>query len=256
MQSFREARGIAGRKGAVAVSGPCRLLAVTLAFAVASSPVEATTPEVRAFVCNEDAMIVFDASGSMSGTDRLGIGTMVTRIEKVRTALAQVLPEVARARRIGLITYGPGPYNQCDNIHLDVEPDFNAADRIMSVVKKLNPAGRTPLTTSVVKAAQVLRFKEKPAVIVLVTDGEETCGGAPCALARDLKEQGKQTTVHVIGYRVKDYSWTGAQAFESRCLPETTGGLYISVQTTDDLIAAFRRTLSCQYLTELRQPRS
>lgn len=201
--------------------------------------------------CSDDAMIVFDASGSMAGVDRLGISTMITRIEKVRTALGQVLPEVTPSRRIGLITYGPGPYNKCDNIHLDVEPQFNASEPIMDAVRKLNPAGRTPLTSSVTEAANVLRYKEKPAVIVLVTDGEETCNGDPCALAQTLHTQGKQTTVHVIGYRVRDYSWTGAQAYQSKCLPEKTGGLYVSVESTDDLIAAFRKTLGCPFLTDL-----
>ena len=229
-------------------------MATALVIAATASPLGALEPDTRP-ACNEDAMIVFDASGSMSGTERFGIGNMVTRIEKVRTALGQVLPEVAPTRRIGLITYGPGPYNKCDNIHLEAEPDFNAAERIMCAVNRLNPAGRTPLTASVSEAARVLRFKEKPAVIVLVTDGEETCGGAPCALAEDLKSQGKQTTVHVIGYRVKDYSWTGAQALQSKCLPDKTGGLYISVQSTEDLVTAFRRTLGCPYLTELRDRR-
>jgi Ca-activated chloride channel family protein len=223
---------------------------MALSIAVAAAEVGAATPGEQPAACNDDAMIVFDASGSMAGTDRLGITTMVTRIEKVRTALGQVLPEVAPSRRIGLITYGPGPYNKCDNIHLDVEPAFNAAGPIMDAVKKLNPAGRTPLTASVSEAAHVLRFKEKPAVIVVVTDGEETCGGAPCTLAEDLRREGKQTTVHVIGYRVKDYSWTGDQAYQSKCLPEKTGGLYISVQTSDELVAAFRKTLGCPYLTE------
>lgn len=229
-----------------------RLTALALAVALAAAGVRAAEPIDRPPACNEDAMIVFDASGSMSGTDRLGIATMVTRIEKVRTALAQVLPEVAPSRRIGLITYGPGPYNKCDNIHLELEPDFNAADRIMTAVNKLNPAGRTPLTAAVEEAARVLRYKEKPGVIVLVTDGEETCNGSPCALVEELKAEAKQLTIHVIGYRVKDYSWTGDQAFRSQCLAEKSGGLYISVQTTDDLIAAFRKTLGCPLLTQLR----
>ena len=57
-------------------------------------------------------MIVFDASGSMSGNQVLGIPNSKARIDEVRAALAQVLPTAAAHRRIGLITYGPGPYNQ------------------------------------------------------------------------------------------------------------------------------------------------
>lgn len=228
-----------------------RALAATLAFAVTLSEARATSPDENGASCQEDAMIVFDGSGSMSGTERLGISSFVTRIDKVRRAMRQVLPEVAPLRRIGLITFGPGPYNKCDNIKLELEPDYNAADRIMKAVERLNPAGRTPLTAALKEAARIARYKEKPTVLVLVTDGEETCGGAVCALADDLRGTGKDTTVHVIGYRARDYSWTGQGAFQSRCLPEKTGGLYISVETTDELIAALRKTLGCPYLTEV-----
>ena len=37
--------------------------------------------------CVDDAMIVFDASGSMSGNEKLGIATTITRIDEVRAAL-------------------------------------------------------------------------------------------------------------------------------------------------------------------------
>src|ERR671925_139818 len=79
--------------------------------------------------CRDDAMIVFDASGSMAGTDLNNPPT--PRIKKVKEALAQVLPEVAPNRNLGLIDYGPGPANRCDNIELLLEPAPNSAQRIM-----------------------------------------------------------------------------------------------------------------------------
>jgi hypothetical protein len=58
-------------------------------------------------------MIVFDASGSMSG-DGWGYGSetaaTVSRLDKVRATLEEVLPSITRMRRVGLITFGPGPY--------------------------------------------------------------------------------------------------------------------------------------------------
>ena len=57
---------------------------------------------------------------------------------------------------------------------------------IMNAVNALVPAGKTPLTSAVEQAAEVLNYRAKPGVIVVVTDGEETCGGAPCALAKQL----------------------------------------------------------------------
>ena len=67
-------------------------------------------------------MIVFDASGSMAGNTSQGIATTVPRIDEVRAALAEVLPSATRYRRVGLITFGPGPYNQC-NVKLESKAD-------------------------------------------------------------------------------------------------------------------------------------
>ncbi|MBM3543548.1 MAG: VWA domain-containing protein [Alphaproteobacteria bacterium] len=94
--------------------------------------------------CNEDAMLVFDASGSMAGTDRLGISTTIptTRIDKMRSALAKMLPTATHFRRVGLITFGPGPYQQC-NVQLNFVPMENAAGPLMQEVNALVPAGKT-----------------------------------------------------------------------------------------------------------------
>jgi Ca-activated chloride channel family protein len=204
--------------------------------------------DVRAH-CTEDAMIVFDASGSMAGNTVQGLFSAITRIDEVRKALAQVLPHAAKYRKIGLITYGPGPYQQC-NVQLDFEPIWNATDPIMHAVNALNPAGKTPLVAAVKVAAAALDSKSKPGIIVLLTDGEETCGGAPCDLGKVIKETGRPLTVHVIGYQLRGYRWTGAQSYlEAQCLAEETGGLYITAENRQDLIEAFEKTLGCPMMS-------
>src|SRR5262245_57780712 len=59
--------------------------------------------------------------GSMAGNVSQGIATIKPRIDEARHALAAVLPRVTRLRRVGLVTYGPGAYNQC-NVQLKFEP--------------------------------------------------------------------------------------------------------------------------------------
>ena len=116
---------------------PLAFVLVTLLPASAGGPTE------KRGTLAEDAMIVFDASGSMAGNTVQGLFSDVTRIDEVRKALGQVLPTATKFRKVGLITYGPGPYGQC-NIALDFRPMSNAAAPIMSVVNGLNPAGKTP----------------------------------------------------------------------------------------------------------------
>src|SRR5262245_62882262 len=111
--------------------------------------------------CTEDAMLVFDAAGSMAGNLNQGIATTKPRIEEVRAALKRVLPSITRHRKVGLIVYGPGPYQQC-NVKLALKPSPDAGERIMAEVNVLIPAGKTPLTAAVADAAEVLDYQNKP----------------------------------------------------------------------------------------------
>lgn len=207
--------------------------------------------ETRQATCVDDAMLVMDASGSMAAAD-FPDGAP-SRLHRVRVALGKVLPAVARTRRLGLLVYGPGRnFDTCKNIDLRFSPIPNATERILDDVDRLRPQGRTPLTTSVRRAAALLRKTGQPAVIVALTDGEDTCGGDACALARELKMQNPSVTVHVIGYRLTPMNGS-APAFVERCLADETGGIYATADTTEQLSDALSQTLGCPNVT-MRMP--
>lgn len=215
-----------------------------LAFVLLS--LQTSAAEEKKQECINDTMIVFDASGSMGTTD---FTAKKPHIERVKEAFRSIVPEIPPERRVGLIVYGQGAYNRCDSIELKLTPELNAGPLILSEVEKIIPAGRTPLTQSVSEAADVLHYRDRPAVVVLLTDGEETCGGKPCELARELKKNGKDITVHVIGYRNKEAGGL-ADTFGARCLAEETGGLYLRVETVDQLAEALRKTITCPLFSE------
>jgi Ca-activated chloride channel family protein len=199
--------------------------------------------------CLDDAMLVFDASGSMAATD-FPDGAP-SRLDRVRQALVRVLPAATRARRLGLMVYGPGPnFDTCKNVTLRLPPSADAGERIMAMVDGLRPQGRTALTSSVQQAARLLHHGEKPAVIVALTDGQDTCGGDACGLARQLKAMNPAITVHVIGYRLKPM--TGPEPpFVERCLADETGGIFATAETTEQLASALAETLGCPAVTHL-----
>ena len=200
--------------------------------------------------CTDDAMIVFDASGSMSGNQVLGIPNSRPRIDEVRAALARVLPSATKIRRVGLITYGPGPYNQC-NVRLDLKPTEDAFKLIMRAVNALVPAGKTPLTSAVQQAAEVLNYRSKPGVIVVVTDGEETCGGAPCELGKQLRLLGHQLTVHTIAFRYEGFSWTGGNSVvDLMCLANENRGIFAKANSEQELVDALEKTLDCPMISQ------
>ena len=144
---------------------------------------------------------------------------------------------------------------ECSGIELRFGPRVDAATAVIASIDALEPEGRTALTEAVALAAQTLGAPNNPGTVVLVTDGKETCGGQPCALAADLSGTG--VTVHVIGFKVRGehFGWQSQGETDynnsvsvAKCLAEQTGGEYVSAETVEELVAAMNRTLGCNLL--------
>ncbi|MEM8824617.1 MAG: vWA domain-containing protein [Pseudomonadota bacterium] len=221
-----------------------RPMILATAFATALAPIAEAA-------CATDAMLVFDGSASMA---RIGFDpSNPTRIEDARAAISRAMPLVEPYRRIGLMTYGPGGETSCSGLQIHFPPMDLAAAATIAGVEALRPEGQTPLAASVEIAAELLNYRTDPAIIVVVTDGNETCGGRPCALSNQLANQAADLTIHVIGFRGEGdvFFWNNpdmprfATDTVARCFADRTGGLFVSTETVDDLVAALQRTLGC-----------
>ena len=101
---------------------------------------------------------------------------------------------------------------------------------VAQIVDAISPKGKTPLTAAVRKAADELRYEENRATVILVSDGEETCGGDPCAVARELEAAGIDFTVHVVGFDLTD-----EETENLRCMAESTGGRLLKADNAHEL---------------------
>ena len=214
--------------------------------------------EAAAQSCTDDAVIVFDGSGSMAETGFNAIGA--PRITEARQAVHEVLPAVAPTRRLGLVLYGASGAQSCTDARLVLEPQPEAAGPILAEIDALRPSGETALTEAVKLAAEVLRRGSGQGDVVLVTDGKETCGGTPCALATTLMHDAPGITVHVIGFKVRGEHWDWSSpetegVSVARCLAEDTGGTYVNAETLEELIGALRVTLGCNVFGALERRR-
>ncbi len=201
--------------------------------------------------CSVDAMLVFDGSTSM-GEINLETGPN-TRIVEARQAIRRAMPGIEQYRRVGLLIYGPGSGDACRNLDLRFGPIANAAAPIIEAVDTLKPDGLTPLTDAVRQAAETLDYRNRAGIVVVVTDGNETCGGRPCEMAVALQSTARDLTVHVIGFRaeVDFFAWNNPEqnprnsTSVARCLSDETGGLFVKTETVDGLVAALQRALGC-----------
>jgi Ca-activated chloride channel family protein len=224
--------------------GAMRRIALPLVAALALSPGPGGAED-----CRQDAMLVFDGSASMA--EVAANWAAPTRIAEARAALARAMPEIAPVRRVGLLTYGPDGANACNGIALRFPPIRDSAAPVIDAIGGLTPGGLTPIAASVRMAAGVLGGD---GIVVLVTDGNETCGGRPCALGANLAASAPELTVHVIGFRVDydPFAWDspeagtyGRDASVAKCLSDQTGGMYVDTETVDELSEALKLVLGC-----------
>ena len=167
--------------------------------------------------------LILDASGSM--LQRLD-GRR--RIELAREALDRLVSSgLPDAAQVALRVFGHRKPDACDTELLrPLAPLDRAAMRQQIAGIEAKNLARTPIADSLRAVSSDLEGVEGRAVVVLVTDGEETCGGDPAAEIARLKQQGFQLVLNVVGFAVDEH----ALEREFARWAELGGGAYFSAR--------------------------
>jgi Ca-activated chloride channel family protein len=174
---------------------------------------------------NPQAMLVFDASGSMWGQ----INGKV-KINIAKDALNNVVSNWDENVHLGLIAYGHRKKGDCNDIQTLIPIGQLDKNSMIAKVKAIKPKGKTPISRSIKKAAEDLRYTEEKATVILISDGKETCNADPCATAKSLENEGIDFVAHVIGFDVDKQ--TDKQL---KCIADSTGGEYFSAKNAASL---------------------
>lgn len=146
------------------------------------------------------------------------------RMGRAQQSFAEAAEELPDFVELGLVVF-----QECRDIRQ--VGIFDAARRGSAIdyVHDLVPRGRTPLAQSLMTAQEMLG--DKPASIVLLTDGREFCSGDPCAVAEHVKATRPGVPIHII-----DIAGQG----RTECVAEITGGRSYAPAETDDLTKVIR----------------
>lgn len=147
--------------------------------------------------------LILDASGSM--LQRLG---GERRIDIARRALADLVSKQLPAdSRVALRVFGHRKPDACDTELLAPLAPLDRAGLAARVrgIEAKNLA-KTPIAASLAAVAGDLAGTEGSALVVLVTDGEETCGGDPAAEIRKLKQAGFAVSLNIVGFAIDEYA--------------------------------------------------
>jgi hypothetical protein len=164
------------------------------------------------------------------------------KIDAAKAAFVRMvnkLPESGNVK-VGLMAYGhriaAGRPQCCRDIELVVP--VNAINRklLSAKVQKFLPRGKTPIASSLLLAGATLRKlqTDRQKVVVLLTDGIETCGGDPRQAAATLRKLGMKVDFYVIGFDLP-----ARQVKPIKAIAEAGGGTFLNAKDSDKLEQAF-----------------
>lgn len=108
---------------------------------------------------------------------------------------------------------------------------------LQQAVAAIQPRGATPIADALVLAKDDLERIADTKLILLVSDGMETCGGDPVEAAQALISAGFDLRIHVVGF---DIGRSLAARDQLVAIAESTGGIYFDASSREEL----RRALS------------
>jgi len=146
-------------------------------------------------------LFVFDASGSMAAQYGKKTRFQAAREILVKTidSLESVTPNVEFALRV----YGhqsPNAMMDCLDSKLEVPFGRGNAVRVKDFLNSIKPLGNTPIAYSLSEGVNDFPGEMNVRnIIVVITDGLETCEGDPCALAAQFRARNITLKPFIIG---------------------------------------------------------
>jgi Ca-activated chloride channel family protein len=184
-------------------------------------------------------VLILDASGSMNQADAPGL-----RIDAAKAAAQGLVDALPDDATLALETYGTSTGSA------DAEHDAGCADvktliplgrvdrdRMRGGIGGLRASGYTPISLALRSAVGQLPADDSAQAIVLVSDGEDTCGTPPCDEAAQAKRAHPNLAISTVGFKTD-----GPASDQLRCIADATGGLFVQAGNASQLAARLLAT--------------
>lgn len=225
-----------------------QMLALLIVFAgssfalVGAASAQEASPSGRAVAAaaTVNTELILDSSGSMTIATSDG-EPRIDAAKRVLSNVIEAIPTDTGRINVGFRVFGhtgnnteAGRAESCQGTELRVPIEGVNREALQAEVDAYQPVGWTPITLALTEAAQ-----DFPAAaegisnsMILVTDGLETCDGDPCAAATAIAEGDINAVVNVIGFGT-----TPEETAVLSCIAENSGGLLLSANNYDELLA-------------------
>jgi Ca-activated chloride channel family protein len=179
--------------------------------------------------------LILDSSGSMGGRDPSG----GTKLDAAKRSMGTVIDGLPEGSNVALRVYGARYADKqrgCTDTQLVLPPAPLHRSAAKAALAGYRPVGQTPIGYALRQAAGDLP-KTGQRTIVLVSDGQETCGPQqPCAVAAELAATGIDLHVDTVGFRVDN-----AARQQLTCIAQVTRGRYYDAPDAAALTLQLRR---------------
>ncbi len=186
--------------------------------------------------------VILDASGSMAGKVE-GRRKMEIAKDVVGGIISEFFDEERDDLAFALRIYGhrsPKSEKDCQDSTLEYPFDRLNTERLKGILSQVEPLGYTPIAYSLIQAAKDFpQDKSLRRIVILVTDGIESCEDSPCQAAQKLMKEGAFTSIHVIGFGLTPESMSLLE-----CITQASGGMLLGAQNALELKKAFEQTVS------------
>jgi hypothetical protein len=184
---------------------------------------------------NLSLCFVVDASGSMRGNK------LSAAKDAVRTTVGTLRSDLG----IETALFAFGGCNSCRLMQ-----DFTQNPKSILNSLGFNAGGDTPLAFSMKKGADYLeKSGQGPrGVLIVLSDGKETCGGNPGKVAREIAGRQMRIRIEVIGFDIPPGSKTENQLKE---MAVNGGGGYYPAKNVGDLANVFKQVVDSSIKSSL-----
>lgn len=184
-------------------------------------------------------VLILDASGSMNQTDAPG-----PRIDAAKRAAQGLVDDLPDATNTALLAYGSSTDSSdaakdagCQDVKVLIPMGALNRQQMTAQISGLSATGYTPISLALRTAITQLPAGDDPQAIILVSDGEDTCGTPPCETAREAQQKYPNIAISTIGFKTE-----GNASDQLRCIARVTGGLFVQAGNANQLAARLLAT--------------
>jgi len=181
-------------------------------------------------------LIMLDTSSSMTdpfeGSQKIAVA---------KSVLIDLLPQIPDSANVALRAF----QRRCGTTRLVVPMQPLDRAYLSSQIMTIGAGGLTPLAYNIEQAGGDFQGSVGSNLIVLLSDGRDTCGGDPAGAARQLIRSGLDVVIHVVGFDLAD---DPEAREELQAIAAVSGGEYRPADTSEQLRNALRASLEVPYV--------